>query len=61
MLFRSQVNPVSIEDAPKENVIEISLKPFEKLAPLSPEALEVISTLKEQKLRRRAQNKKAIG
>lgn len=58
---RIQVNPVSIEDTPKENVIEISLKPFEKLAPLSPEALEVISTLKEQKLRRRAQNKKAIG
>ena len=58
---RIQVNPVSIEDTPKENVIEISLKPFEKLAPLSPEALEVISTLKKQKLRRRAQSKKAIG
>lgn len=53
---RIQVSPISIGDAPKENVIEISLKPFDELAPLSPKAIEIICTLKKKPLRRRTRN-----
>ena len=52
-----QVSPVSAGSVPKENVIRISLEPFERLAPLSKKALEQIHSLSSQKVRRRAPNR----